>query len=42
MSALFVRQSSCTASRFLTMAREIAAGMEYLAHKAFIHRVHTL
>jgi serine/threonine protein kinase len=31
-------QSSCKASQFLGMAREIATGMEYLARKAFIHR----
>jgi hypothetical protein len=29
----------CKASRLLQMARQIAAGMKYLAHKAFIHRV---
>jgi hypothetical protein len=33
-----VKERTGLASRFLRMAREIAAGMKYLAHKAFIHR----
>jgi serine/threonine protein kinase len=38
LQALRRKKRFCKASRLLQMARQIAAGMKYLAHKAFIHR----